>query len=159
MMFIRRAAVHASMARAALQGSAKMNLHLHSAAQRQLHMQATALLHKSVGISCTGVGPGGAMRIWCGPCVRAFSTGGSGGNSGSSSSGSSDKAGSGGGEDQNARVAYQMGGIAILVFGLAYASVPLYKVFCQVSTWVASLTIFSTFTSLGWPFSWQFRTG
>lgn len=31
------------------------------------------------------------------------------------------------------KTAYYMGGIALLVFGLSYASVPLYKVFCQMT--------------------------
>ena len=34
--------------------------------------------------------------------------------------------------ESNQQTAYYIGGIAALVFGLSYASVPLYKVFCQV---------------------------
>lgn len=35
--------------------------------------------------------------------------------------------------ESNKQTAYYVGGIVALVFGLSYASVPLYKVFCQVS--------------------------
>lgn len=36
-------------------------------------------------------------------------------------------------QDDHAKVAYYVGATAVLVFGLSYASVPLYKVFCQVT--------------------------
>eukprot|EP01040_Poterioochromonas_malhamensis_P016074 gene16074-18147_t len=36
-------------------------------------------------------------------------------------------------EDSNMKMAYYVGTIAMFVFGLSYASVPLYKVFCQVT--------------------------
>lgn len=35
--------------------------------------------------------------------------------------------------EEHTRVAYYMGAVAVGVFGLAYASVPLYKVFCQMT--------------------------
>jgi len=35
--------------------------------------------------------------------------------------------------EDNMKVAYYVGGAAVLVFGAAYASVPLYKVFCQMT--------------------------
>lgn len=35
--------------------------------------------------------------------------------------------------DNHAKVAYYIGATAVFVFGLSYASVPLYKVFCQVT--------------------------
>lgn len=35
--------------------------------------------------------------------------------------------------DKNKQVAYYATGLAILVFGVSYASVPLYKMFCQVT--------------------------
>lgn len=35
--------------------------------------------------------------------------------------------------DEDTRVAYYMGAVAVFVFGTAYASVPLYKVFCQMT--------------------------
>ena len=37
------------------------------------------------------------------------------------------------GEEEHRRVAYYMGAVAVFVFGLSYASVPLYKLFCQVT--------------------------
>ena len=40
---------------------------------------------------------------------------------------------SGEGEEEHQRVAYYMGAVAVFVFGLSYASVPLYKLFCQVT--------------------------
>ena len=36
-------------------------------------------------------------------------------------------------EDEHMRIAYYMGAVAVFIFGLSYASVPLYKVFCQVT--------------------------
>lgn len=36
-------------------------------------------------------------------------------------------------KDENSSVAYVMGGIAVMVFGMAYAAVPLYKAFCQMT--------------------------
>lgn len=35
--------------------------------------------------------------------------------------------------DQHMKVAYYMGALAVFIFGLSYASVPLYKLFCQVT--------------------------
>jgi cytochrome c oxidase assembly protein subunit 11 len=37
------------------------------------------------------------------------------------------------GEDNNSQIAYYLGAGVIFVFGLSYASVPLYKVFCQMT--------------------------
>lgn len=36
-------------------------------------------------------------------------------------------------QQQDMKTAYQMGAVAVFIFGLAYASVPLYKVFCQMT--------------------------
>lgn len=36
-------------------------------------------------------------------------------------------------ESEHMKVAYYMGAIAVFIFGLSYASVPLYKVFCQMT--------------------------
>jgi len=36
-------------------------------------------------------------------------------------------------DNQHTQVAYYMGAVAVFVFGLSYASVPLYKVFCQMT--------------------------
>ena len=41
--------------------------------------------------------------------------------------------GSSEGQEEHRRVAYYMGAVAVFVFGLSYASVPLYKLFCQVT--------------------------
>ena len=38
-----------------------------------------------------------------------------------------------GGSEENSRVAYNMAAVAVFIFGLSYASVPLYKVFCQMT--------------------------
>lgn len=35
--------------------------------------------------------------------------------------------------ESNTTVAYYLAGVATLLFGLSYASVPLYKVFCQMT--------------------------
>ena len=133
-MFMRRAAEYVSCARVPMLGRSKMRFHLHSTAQRQLHLQAAALSQRGAGIACTRAGPWGIMRIRFGPCMRACSTGSRGANGGSRG-----KAAPSSGDEQNKHVAYQMAGIAVLVFGLAYASVPLYKVFCQVrkSLWLS----------------------
>jgi len=99
-------------------------------AQRQVQMLTAPRLQRQVLVHA-GAATGGANIRRAG--VRAFSAGGGGGG-GSTGAGSEKSSGnSGSSDDQHARVAYQMGGIAILVFGLAYASVPLYKVFCQMT--------------------------
>ena len=36
-------------------------------------------------------------------------------------------------QSENMSVAYNMGAVAVFIFGLSYASVPLYKVFCQMT--------------------------
>lgn len=61
---------------------------------------------------------------------RTFST-----NNKESKSGSGGSAGAAGagGEDQNKNVGYGMAAIVVGLFGLSYASVPLYKAFCQMT--------------------------
>ncbi len=59
----------------------------------------------------------------------SYNRGSHGGASSKKSSSNSSSAAA----EENARVAYKFGAVAMLVFGMAYASVPLYKVFCQVT--------------------------
>ncbi len=62
---------------------------------------------------------------------RFFSDGRGGGGRGKEHG--KNREGSSEGEEEHRRVAYNMGAVAVFVFGLSYASVPLYKLFCQVT--------------------------
>jgi cytochrome c oxidase assembly protein subunit 11 len=50
-----------------------------------------------------------------------------------SSSSTSESGNGGAGQDSNMKTAYYIGAAALFVFGLSYASVPLYKVFCSLT--------------------------